>query len=68
MKVVCVFLVLLTVFGALEASPRFREKITIQTPFYMRQRIINPTIVGGNPGRIEDFPHHLGIIDLTFGG
>jgi hypothetical protein len=68
MKVACALLVLLAVFTASEASPRFREKVTIRTPFFKRQRLFNPTIVGGNPARIEDFPHHLGIIDLAFGG
>jgi hypothetical protein len=68
MKVACVLLVLLAVFAACEALPKFREKISVRTPFYKRQRLFNPLIVGGNPARIEDFPHHLGIIDLVLGG
>lgn len=70
MKVACALFVLLAIFAGSEArsSPKFREKISIRTPFYKRQRLFNPMIVGGDPARIEDFPHHLGIIDLNIGG
>ena len=70
MKVFFALLVILAVFGAFEArsSPKFREKINIRTPFYKRQRVHNPLIVGGSEGRIEDFPHHLGLIDISWGG
>jgi hypothetical protein len=69
MKVFCGFLVLLAIFGAeCRNAPKFTERKSLRTPFYLRQRIHSPLIVGGNPALIENFPHHLGLLDLSFGG
>lgn len=73
MKVFCALLVFLAVFEASQAkyvsSRRFTERLSLRTPFYKRQRAgVNPTIVNGQPAEIADFPHHLGLLDLTVGG
>lgn len=71
MKVFCGLLVVLAVFGASQCrnAPKYTEKKSLRTPFYRRQRInVDPLIVGGNPALIENFPHHLGLLDLSIGG
>lgn len=73
MKVFCALLVFLAVLEASQAksvnSRRFTERLSLRTPFYKRQRpSVNPSIVNGQPAEIADFPHHLGLLDLTFGG
>jgi hypothetical protein len=70
MKVLCGLLVILAVFGASQGrnAPKFTERKSLRTPFYRRQRIQEPLIVGGNPALIENFPHHLGLLDLSLGG
>lgn len=70
MKVICIFLVLLAVFqGSQSRAPKFTEKVSVRTPFFRRQRIIHsPLIVGGTPTTIAAHPHHLGLLDLIFGG
>lgn len=73
MKVFCALLVFLAVFEASQAkyvtSRKFTERLSLRTPFYKRQRSgVNPSIVNGDPADIADFPHHLGLLDLTFGG
>lgn len=73
MKALCSVLVLLAVFQAslcrnLE-NTRAVQRSHQRTPFNLRQRAnVSPSIVGGHPAAIEDFPHHLGLIDLDWGG
>lgn len=70
MKVFCGFIVIVAVFGASQGrnAPKFTERKSMRTPFYRRQRLLEPLIVGGNPALIENFPHHLGLLDLSVGG
>lgn len=72
MKVVFVLLVILAVLNVSQCRkvhPKFTQRISLRTPFYKRQRIDNlPMIVGGSPAEISEYPHHLGLLDLTFGG
>lgn len=67
----CIF-VLLAVVQASESKsvrPKYTERISVLTPFYLRQRAgVQPGIVGGNPAEISNFPHHLALLDLSFGG
>lgn len=71
MKVFCGLLLALAVCGAQGrvARPKYTERVNMRTPFYLRQRPNHsPNIVGGRPANIADFPHHLGLLDLSFGG
>lgn len=69
MKVFCGLLVLLAVFQASQCQLRTIERSNRRTPFNQRQRInVTPAIVGGDPANIADFPHHLGLLDLSWGG
>ena len=72
MKVFCSFFLFLAIIQASKSKslrPKYTERISVKTPFYLRQRLgVEPGIVGGNPADIEDFPHHLALLDLTLGG
>ena len=72
MKVLCSLFVLLAVSQASQSKsvrPRYTERLSLRTPFFHRRRAgIDATIVGGSPADIADFPHHLGLLDLSFGG
>lgn len=72
MKIICVLLMLIAVFGASQCknlNPRLTQRSHRRTPFNQRQRIAHtPSIVGGRAAEIADFPHHLGLLDLSFGG
>lgn len=70
MKVFCCLILVFAIFGASHGrnTPKFTERKSVRTPFFRRQRILEPLIVGGDPALIQDFPHHLGLLDLSFGG
>lgn len=72
MRFVAALLVFLAIFEASQCRnlhPKFTQRLSLRTPFYKRQRYDgSPLIVGGSPADIADFPHHLGLLDLSFGG
>ncbi|CRK99630.1 CLUMA_CG012941, isoform B [Clunio marinus] len=70
MKIVCSFLLFVAVFHLSQGEDvKYRERVLVRTPFFKRQRVdFSDRIVGGVPAFIEDFPHHLGVLDLSFGG
>lgn len=73
MKLICCVLVLLAVLQVSLAKNlekfRFVERSNQRTPFNLRKRAnVTPGIVGGHPANIADFPWHLGLIDLDWGG
>lgn len=72
MKVVYFLAVIFALFQASQGrnlSSKFPQRFNLRTPFYKRQRIeTSPLIVGGSPAEIANFPHQLGLLDLTVGG
>jgi hypothetical protein len=70
MKFVFALLVFLVAFEASQAkNENWKQRSNRRTPFFLRKRIdLSPSIVGGRPADIADFPHHLGLLDITFGG
>jgi len=76
MKVACGLLVTLAVvFGVSQSSPLLRQQSSVRiargngrTPTFTQRRFTSPFIVNGEPADIQDFPHHLALLDLTWGG
>jgi len=73
MKLICVLLVLLAMFE-FSQSNHVNGRSHRRSPFPKRPRAIQtpsniaPGIVGGRPADIADFPWHLGLLDLSWGG
>jgi len=69
MKVFCALLVSLVVLQVAQCRDFGRRSHRVRNFFNPRQRAdVTPSIVGGDPATIEQFPHHLGLLDLSWGG
>lgn len=70
MKGFCGLLVVLAVFSASESKyVNPIQRLNNRTPFFQRRvENVSPSIVGGQPANIADFPHHLALLDLSLGG
>lgn len=68
MKVFCALLVLLAVIHGSQCKTKVVERVNNRTPFQLRKRAnVTPSIVGGRPAEIADFPYHLGMIEVGWG-